>query len=51
MFSKTEKKKSSAPLFITVGALMVIGAASVMKKSKEVIDGMCKKLEGGKSDG
>lgn len=44
MFGKTEKKKSSAPLFITIGALAVIGAASITKEGKKMFDNMCKKL-------
>ena len=50
MFGKAEKKKSTAPLFITVGVLVAIGAASVVKKSKEIIDSMCKKLGDGNTD-
>ena len=44
MFGKTDKKKSSAPLFITIGALAVIGAASLTQKGKQMIDKMCAKL-------
>ena len=40
MFSKSEKKKSTAPLFLTVGALAVIGARSIVKKGKCLIDKM-----------
>lgn len=44
MFGKTEKKKSSAPLFITIGALAVIGVASITRKGKKMIDSVCAKL-------
>ncbi len=44
MFGKTDKKKSSAPLFITIGALAVIGAASLTQKGKQMVDKMRAKL-------
>ncbi|MBR5817664.1 MAG: hypothetical protein IKY62_03350 [Clostridia bacterium] len=37
MFFKSEKKKSHAPFFIAVGALAVIGAASIIKCGKELV--------------
>ena len=40
MFSKGEKKKSIAPLFITVGALAAVGARSIVKKGRSLIDKM-----------
>ena len=40
MFFKSEKKKSSAPLFMAVGALAAIGAWYVYKKSRELVNKM-----------
>ena len=40
MFFKSEKKKSTAPLFMAVGALAAIGAWCVFKKSRELINKM-----------
>lgn len=40
MFFKSEKKKSSAPLFMAVGALAALGAWCIFKKGKELITNM-----------
>ena len=40
MFFKSEKKKSTAPLFMAVGVLATVGAWSIFKKSKELINKM-----------
>ena len=45
MFGKGERKKSSAPIFLTIGALAVIGAASITNKGKRMIDAMCGKAK------
>ena len=37
MFFKNEKKKSSAPIFMAVGALAALGAWCVYKKGKECV--------------
>ena len=36
MLFKSEKKKSSAALFMAVGALAVVGACSIFKKGRDV---------------
>ena len=46
MFAKNEKKKSSAPFFLTVGARAVVGARSITKKGKQLIDKMMGKRGG-----
>ncbi len=37
MFNKCEKKKSVAPVFLTIGALAVIGALSITKCGKKMM--------------
>ena len=44
MFGKSEKKKSTAPLFLTIGALAVIGAASITNKGKRMMSCMMSKM-------
>ncbi len=46
MFSRNEKKKSAAPLFLTIGALAMIGAISITKCGKRIIHCMKEKVEG-----
>lgn len=41
MFNRNEKKKSKAPLFLTIGALAMIGAISITRCGKKMI--MCMK--------
>ena len=45
MFGKSEKKKSTAPLFLTIGALAVIGAASITSKGKRMMCTMMSKMK------
>lgn len=45
MFSKNEKKKSNAPIFLTIGALAVVGAASITNKGKKMINSVCNKAK------
>lgn len=54
MFGKNEKKKSNAPVFLTIGALAVVGAASITNKGKRMINAMMCKVKntvGAKSEG
>ena len=40
MFFKSEKKKSMAPLFMTVGALAAVGVWCIFKKGRELVTNM-----------
>lgn len=51
MFSKSEKKKSMAPVFLTVGALAAVGARSIVKKGKCLINKMTCRRHTDKSAG
>ena len=46
MFTRNEKKKSTAPLFITIGARAMIGAVSITKCGKKMITCMKEKIGG-----
>ena len=45
MFGKSEKKKSAAPFFLTIGALAVIGAASITNKGKRIFNSAMSKMK------
>ena len=45
MFGKSEKKKSAAPFFLTIGALAVIGAASITNKGKRILNSAVSKMK------
>lgn len=44
MFGKNEKKKSMATVFLTIGALAMIGAVSITNKGKRVMCKMATKM-------
>ena len=44
-FRKTERKKHSACLILTVGALAAIGAVSITKCGKQMINDACCKVK------
>ena len=46
MFNRNEKKKSTAPLFLTIGALAMIGAVSITKCGKKMISCVKEKISG-----
>ncbi len=50
-FGKSEKKRSSAPAILMIGALAVVGVASITNKGKRLITGAvdkCKSIVSGK---
>ena len=46
MFNRNEKKKSAAPLFLTIGALATIGAISLTRCGKRMLSCMKEKIGG-----
>ncbi|MBE6645507.1 MAG: hypothetical protein E7612_09080 [Ruminococcaceae bacterium] len=45
-FRKTERKKHSACLILTVGALAAIGAVSITRSGKQIINELGTKVKG-----
>lgn len=42
---KSEKKRSSAPAILMIGALAVVGAASITNKGKRMVSGVVNKCK------
>ena len=52
-FGKSEKKKSSTPVILMIGALAVVGVASITNKGKQLLHNMvdkCKNIVSKKDD-
>lgn len=45
-FGKTERKKHTAPVILTVGALAAIGAVSITRSGKRMIKNTADKIKG-----
>lgn len=53
IFGKNEKKRSSVPAILMIGALAVVGAAAITNKGKQVVMNTvdkCKSIVSKKSD-
>lgn len=53
IFGKNEKKRSSVPGILMIGALAVVGAASITNKGKQMVSGLvtkCKNMVSKKDD-
>ena len=53
LFGKSEKKRSSAPAILMIGALAVVGAAAITNKGKQLISNTvdkCKSIVSKKKD-
>ena len=45
-FSKSEKKRSTVPMILAVGALAFVGAASITNKGKKMVRSVVDKCKG-----
>ena len=46
LFGKSERKKSSACMLVVIGALAVVGAASITNKGKKIVNCVSTKIKG-----
>ena len=46
IFKRTERKRRSAPVILTVGALAAIGAVSITRRGKEMLTSAAEKVKG-----